>query len=159
MPGYRVHLVGGGIAAVLSLSILVAAGCISLQQDYLLMLSSFLAALAGALFPDIDVKSKGQNYFYWIVFLLLLYYYTDHQFDRCAAIALICTLPLLTKHRGILHNIWFLILLIGSCMAMVVTYCKAHATTLCAILLFFLLGMISHLWLDLGIRRMLRLPR
>jgi hypothetical protein len=159
MPGYRVHLVGGAIAAVLALSLLVVAGCLSVQQDYLLMLYSFMSALAGALFPDIDVKSKGQNYFYWIVFLLLLYYYSEQQFDRCAGIALICTLPLLTKHRGILHNIWFLILLIGSCMALVVTYCKAHVAMLCPILSFFLLGMISHLWLDLGIRRMLRLPR
>jgi membrane-bound metal-dependent hydrolase YbcI (DUF457 family) len=159
MPGYRVHLVGGGVAAGAVCCILVALGCVSLAHDYLLMSYCFVAALAGALFPDIDVKSKGQNYFYWIVFLLLIYYYTDHQFDRCAAIGLICMLPLLTKHRGILHNIWFLIFAVGCCMALIVVHCKAHAMTLCPVLSFFLVGMISHLWLDLGVRRMLRLPR
>lgn len=155
MPGYRTHLAGGAVTGGAALLLLACIGCF--PQDYWLALALIGAACAGSLFPDIDVKSKGQHYFYWVLLALFAYYMLYNKLYHCAGIGLIAILPLLTRHRGILHNVWFLLLLTLVCMLQVQWYCTPYAPVMCSLLFFFLLGMISHLWLDMGLRRMLRL--
>jgi membrane-bound metal-dependent hydrolase YbcI (DUF457 family) len=158
MPGYRTHLVGGAAVATLIMIILCCAGIVALMHDWHQMTGWLLAALAGSLFPDIDIKSKGQNYFYWTLFMLFAYWYVQGNVQLCATGALIAIVPLLTKHRGILHNIWFLISLAIASMICVQAYGPIYAMYSRPLISFFLLGALSHVWLDVGLRRMIRLP-
>jgi len=67
MPGYKGHLVGGTVAYGLLFFGLV--GVVVKQPSMLTAGEWLLFALAGSLFPDIDIKSKGQKYFYYVIFL------------------------------------------------------------------------------------------
>ncbi|MGC2310142.1 MAG: hypothetical protein WA432_00800 [Candidatus Babeliaceae bacterium] len=75
----------------------------------------------------------------------------------CTALcALLACVPLLVKHRGIFHNIWFIIFLNGILLSFVylmVPHCMMAAVYDSS---FFLLGALSHLLLDKGYRRFLR---
>src|SRR5882724_10040377 len=68
MPGYKGHLVGGAAVYVLFLCCIIG-----VVKPSLLMASEWLIfTLAGALFPDVDIKSKGQKYFYFVVFAIFM---------------------------------------------------------------------------------------
>src|SRR5438309_2217826 len=67
MPGYKGHLVGGTVAFGLLFFALV--GVVVRQPSMLIAGEWLLFALAGSLFPDIDIKSKGQKYFYFDYFV------------------------------------------------------------------------------------------
>ena len=66
MPNYKTHLAGGLFAYLLSIYAVITLRTIS----FALALEWLLFCLLGALFPDVDIKSKGQKIFYWIVLLL-----------------------------------------------------------------------------------------
>ena len=57
-----------------------------------------------ALWPDVDIKSKGQKLFYIIFFLTDLYLIFSSQFKISAFFGLIIILPILSKHRGWTHT-------------------------------------------------------
>ena len=66
MPGYKGHL---------SVALALYGGLIAFLWHTAPSLQTlvvwFIAICAGALFPDIDTKSKGQKYFYWIMFFIM----------------------------------------------------------------------------------------
>lgn len=152
MPSYKGHLVGGaffygiGLCCVLML----------VQLSFIARMEMLLFTLAGALFPDIDTKSKGQKLFYWLILTLaVLFLYTGHT-QAMLVLAAIGILPLLVKHRGLFHKLWFIILFALIIAALCCTYAP-HCKRLIALdTFFFIVGVVSHLWLDLGWRRMLR---
>jgi len=57
-----------------------------------------------ALWPDVDIKSKGQKLFYIIFFSTDLYLILTSQFKISAFFGLIIILPILSKHRGWTHT-------------------------------------------------------
>jgi len=65
----------------------------------------FIVAMLFALFPDIDIKSKGQGLFYWLVFILDVLLIWIGAIEVAAYLGLIAILPLLSKHRGWTHSI------------------------------------------------------
>ncbi len=155
MPGYKGHLMGGAAAfgatfAGVSVAQLMPAG------DPYTILSCFACAMAGSLFPDIDIKSKGQHLFYWLLLGLMLYFFYNKEFLTLSYIAIAATLPMLVKHRGLFHNMWFLIAALGALSYVLMGYLPNHDQMIVLHMIFFVGGAISHLWLDLGFVRMLR---
>jgi len=152
MPGYKVHLVGGMavyLALLYCISYLTAPSLVT-------CLEWMLCALAGALFPDVDVKSKGQNIFYWIIFLGLLLLMAQHKWQAASMISLFSLVPQLVGHRGLFHRGLFLlataVLVIVSMMIWYPFYARGVAYDI----LFFILGAFSHLWLDMGWKALFR---
>lgn len=151
MPGYRGHLAGGAIAYGVMVYLLQ-----SLHPSTITLIEWFGFALLGSLFPDVDTKSKGQRLFYFLFGITCIGLAMAGKFKIISGLTIIGILPLLVHHRGLFHRIWFVIGLplvivwLGSLWAPTLTRSMLYDA------LFFIVGAISHLWLDLGFRRMLR---
>ncbi len=148
MPGYRGHLVGG-LATYIGLMYL-------LQPIPPTPLSPFwwlLFSLAGALFPDIDTKSKGQFWFSWLMITVMLLLLMHRHYAVASMIGIASMIPMLSKHRGMFHNPWFIIAV--SCIAtFMINQCMRPHIHLCSYdMVFFIAGAWSHIILDLGIRK------
>lgn len=152
MPNYKGHLVGGAIFYVIAVYLFL-----HFCPQHVSGVTAFgwlLCTLAGSLFPDIDTKSKGQKYFYFILlwlFVLLLYF---KKTELVALLAVVAFIPLVVRHRGIFHQLWFVCVItfiVALCLCNVFPHCE-KSIQLDA--LFFALGALSHLWLDLGVRRL-----
>ncbi len=119
-------------------------------------IQTLIACLVGALFPDIDTKSKIQKYLYFTVLISIFYLIALGLLEQACLLACISLLPLITNHRGLFHRLWFIIL----CVCLGNLFCLLNHPILfkkCILTsLFFLVGVISHLWADLGIRRLFR---
>lgn len=153
MPGYKGHLMGGAVTYC-ALLYGVTFYC---APTLLTGIEWFLFALAGSLFPDVDVKSKGQHYFYWIIFALFIYLVMLQRWKMVVFASFFAMLPLLVRHRGIFHRAWFIIFLVTMSAIAIGLYFPKHGQRLWLDALFFLAGALSHLWLDLGLRRMFRI--
>ena len=69
MPNYKGHIAGGVI------TYLVVLYCIKYTNPSVhTVLQGLVFCLFGSLFPDVDVKSKGQKIFYYL--LLIFNYFT-----------------------------------------------------------------------------------
>lgn len=149
MPGFRGHIIGGTVTYLILLQ------CIkSLKPEISVIVSGFLFCIIGSLFPDIDIKSKGQKLFYTIALFVLFCFLYYERTDLFIGLSLLATVPLLVKHRGLFHQLWFLIfisittgLVIGSFHAQYSAWAMKNA-------LFFLSGAISHILLDRSITRL-----
>jgi len=149
MPGYRGHLVGG---VVTYLGILQ---CIQhLKPTIPVILSGFVFCMIGSLFPDIDIKSKGQKLFYSMLFIIFCCLLYIERTDLFISLSFLAIVPLLVKHRGIFHQLWFLTgisiatgLLVGSFHADFSVWAMKNS-------LFFLAGAVSHIFLDRLITRL-----
>ncbi len=108
MPGYKGHLNGGLIFGTLAISAAVFLGYLALSPLLLIGLLGF--CLLGALFPDVDTDSKGQNLFYVLLIIVdcgLIY----HQHYLWAAwLGLFAMMPALGHHRGWTHTWWAMLL-------------------------------------------------
>lgn len=151
MPNYNTHLSAGSItfAVILLLVVPHYPPSITTAAEW------FLFALAGSLFPDIDIKSKGQRYFYWFIFILLILLATTKRFITLAIVSTLAMVPLLGKHRGLFHRTWFIVLAPFVFWYIAACHFHAFADALFFDILFFVAGALSHLWLDLGWRKML----
>ncbi|MBA3954137.1 metal-dependent hydrolase [Candidatus Dependentiae bacterium] len=152
MPNYKGHLLGGA-----AFYILLLAGFSLYYYPLSTVVPWFLATLAGALFPDIDIKSKGQQFFYKLFFVAIALCALYKAFMLAIFLSLFAFLPLLCKHRGIFHNIWFLLLLVVGFSELLIFLAPTYRLIIIYNSFFFMLGIISHLWLDLGLKRMLRM--
>ena len=151
MPGYKVHLTGGAVAFTV---VLVATG--GYTSSFVTWAEWLVFALAGSLFPDIDTKSKGQKLFYNIIFVLLLFFLVLRNYGALVILALAACIPLLVNHRGIFHRAWFVVAVPFAAAFMLGLYVPDHMRIALFDALFFSAGALSHLWLDLGLRRMFR---
>lgn len=153
MPGYKGHLVGGTAAFAIALYAVHSAGIIFTQVQ---AAQWFISALAGCLFPDIDVKSKGQNIFYkaMLCMLLLMLFYGYHRPFVMVSVA--AMVPMIVRHRGIFHRLWFIIGMPTFLALFLAASYPLYQFTITYNTLFFIIGAISHLWLDLGFKRMFR---
>jgi membrane-bound metal-dependent hydrolase YbcI (DUF457 family) len=150
VPSYREHIGIGFCVFVVSYVLL----CRQLMYSSLQWAELGLCILLGSLFPDIDTKSKGQQLVYALSIILIVTLVLQKKVFAASLIALCCLLPLVTKHRGLFHDPWFLTLSINS-MSVVALLRFPHQTSrIMADTLFFFLGVISHLVLD----RFVRIP-
>lgn len=144
MANYRGHIWGGFLAFALIIFFAVP----HYHPSALTMLEWLLFAIAGALFPDIDIKSKGQKYFYRIMLVLFVVLALNNHYRYLAIISILSITPLLVKHRGIFHQLWFVVSLpLAMWYAIALKY-PAMRGSLFVSVLFFIAGTISHLLLD-----------
>lgn len=152
MPNYKGHLCGGLIVFGVALC------CVwrVLNPSLLTVCEWLLFTLAGALFPDVDIKSKGQKYFYHLIFLFFIVLVLKERYQMLGCCSFIIITPMLVRHRGVFHSPRFVIaipLLFWMCVAFMmpkIGYQFFFDT------LFFIIGCLSHVWLDLGARHMFR---
>ena len=152
MPGYKGHLVGGVAAFGFGLYALQS----SYNPTHLTMAEWFLCALAGALFPDIDVKSKGQNLFYKAMLIVLAVLFMQGYVHIALMIGILSLIPMVVRHRGLFHKLWFVVAMPYAVALCIGVYYPAYSRILLLDTTFFVVGAVSHLWLDMGFRRMLR---
>lgn len=143
MPNYRGHIVGGCVTFAL-LFFLVS----SAYTSYTTAAEWLLCTLAGSLFPDIDTKSRGQRYFYWIVLSMLLYLIVQSRLDLLALVSVCAVTPLLVRHRGIFHQARFILFLTIGLWVTIRIGAPHLARSLLSDLVFFTAGALSHIWLD-----------
>jgi membrane-bound metal-dependent hydrolase YbcI (DUF457 family) len=150
MPGYKGHLVGGCVAFGITLYVLrsVSPGC-AVMGEWL------LCTLAGSLFPDIDVKSRGQNYFYKFLLVILAFLLLQGSIQLFIVLSILAFIPMLVRHRGLFHQLWFIISFPLFVVMVLSAYFPQYGTILLFDVFFFIVGAISHLWLDLGMRKMM----
>lgn len=147
MPGYRAHLVGGVIAFI---------GFFSLMQprlDWFFIGELFLITCFGSLFPDIDIKSRGQRLFYTLLCAVLFFLLFKKYYIVSSFLGLISLYPLIVPHRGPLHNPYLLVGITGVATAVIAYGLKISSKFLLWHSLFFLVGVMSHLVLDYGIKK------
>ncbi len=150
VPGYRGHLIGGTAAFALTFY-LFQNQCHSSTTA----IQWLICALAGALFPDIDVKSKGQKYFYWVVLALLLIFLMAQEFELLAVCGITSIIPMLCKHRGLFHEPWFVVGLPATLWASISIAYPQYTQIVFFYALFFAIGALSHLYLDRGVKGIL----
>jgi len=148
MPGYRTHLMGGVLAYGFTLWLLKDS-CNSL----LLAAQWLLFALAGALFPDVDTKSKGQKMLYQILFIILVILALERKFFAMGVISILSLIPLIVRHRGLFHNFWFVLGLPAVVALLLSWYAPTHTRLILLSAVFFTVGGISHLFLDFVVKR------
>jgi hypothetical protein len=150
MPGYRAHI----FCAVLLYGLLVL--CIgAFLKSYLVLSGGLCAIIAGALFPDIDIKSKGQHYLYWIYaatlgLLLLLHWRHPKQLwtDLIICLAVLTIAPMLGRHRGITHAPLFVLALGATFWIISAGFYPQYTAHFFFYSCCFVLGALSHIWLD-----------
>ncbi len=109
MASYRGHI-WGGLLFFVPFVILLVFG-FELYKQPLPNLIAQVAILLGitllfALFPDIDIKSKGQRIFYIIFFCVDLLLIVSGHWREAAFLGLFAMLPLIVEHRGWTHSFW-----------------------------------------------------
>lgn len=150
MPGYKGHLAGGVVTYALGLYLL-RSHC----PSAFVAVQWLGCTLAGALFPDIDVKSKGQKYFYWVVLALFgLFIYQKHYVLLSVA-SVASVIPMLARHRGVFHRISFIVGLSFGVWLLVHIYAPSLSSKILYYNLFFAAGALSHIMLDFGPRKLL----
>ena len=148
MPNYKGHLFGA--TSIFAILFFICA----LYKFSILEVSGWFAAiLLGSLFPDIDTKSKGQKIFYGLVFGSVLFLIFFDQWLSASFIGLFSFIPILAKHRGIFHKLWFNGLLVLSGIFILIQVFPNYDSLIIINGAFFFLGIFSHLWLDLGFKR------
>lgn len=152
MPNYKGHLVGGIAAYGLLLCALFAV----IKPSLLTAFEWLLFALAGSLFPDVDIKSKGQKYFYYFILLVFIVLVVGKRFEVMACCSFIVILPMLVNHRGVFHNPWFVVIMPLLLWVMVSSIMPGMSQQFFFDILFFIVGAVSHIWLDFGTRQMFK---
>ncbi len=147
VPGYKTHIVGGCITYGVALYALSTV----IHPTPLTHLEWLLCTLLGSLFPDIDVKSKGQNVAYLIIFVVLAALLLQGRNESAAILGVVALIPMVVRHRGIFHQMWFIIML-GAVLVMLLSYClQLPCRKVMFDVFFFVLGALSHLILDKGV--------
>ena len=143
MPSYRVHLIGGFLTYVGILQLMKSA-----EPTIAIILQGLVFCLLGALFPDIDVKSKGQKVFYSLLFLLLFYLIMHEKYCMFVVMSFLGIIPILVRHRGIFHHIWFLLAVTFGISLAVKSWCGQMEQVMLSNCWFFFAGTVSHVLLD-----------
>lgn len=115
-----------------------------------------LASLIGGLFPDIDIKSKGQQLLYALIIPLLIASLLAHKIVFSILLATLGIIAPLLPHRGITHELWFVVTAPFVGPILVSLYCPEYTEYAKMLYLFFSIGAISHLILDFGPTELIR---
>jgi len=143
MPNYKGHLCGGLVAYLC-----VMLAMVTIKPSMLTACEWLCFTLAGALFPDVDVKSKGQKYFYYFIFAVFVMLMCQGKHYYVSCLSIIAITPMLVRHRGVFHQIWFLIMISVGSWAIASFFLPALTRPLLINMLFFIVGCVSHVVLD-----------
>ncbi len=148
MSMYRGHLVGG-LAAYL-IVIVVYGIYTTVFQHYF---PGLLATLAGSLFPDIDIRSKGQRLFLKILFIAIVWCLYLQASIPLMILLMFSVLPIVFPHRGLFHDIIFVGALSVTAAGSLIYTMPEKTDMIVLVTFFFLVGVISHLVLDKGFKK------
>jgi hypothetical protein len=154
MPGYKGHLLGG--AAAFGVTFAIIGWCCASR---LTAGEWLLCSLVGSLFPDVDIKSKGQKLFYSLLLIVLVVLIIKQRLDLLAGLSLCAVVPLIVRHRGLFHNTLFIIALPFAVWFLMQSVFPDYKHVLLFDTMFFVAGAISHLILDRGVRRTFSIRR
>jgi membrane-bound metal-dependent hydrolase YbcI (DUF457 family) len=147
MPGYKGHLVGGGVfagCAWAALALWLPAHEPGPALGAVLCAVTVLAAL----FPDVDTDSKGQNLFYAILAAVDLGLLIRGQYRWAAVLGFAAMLPALGHHRGWTHAWWAMFLIPLPILVLPVIFWGVDPLALAPFYAAAVLGYLSHLVLD-----------
>ena len=115
---FRGHLTGGLIAGGIATGVSLGAGYVSLNTESIqqfvaqpfhwegeiqTLIGIYVTTLFMALFPDLDIGSIPQRWFFRGIFLLLVILYFQRQMELFSFFAFVAILPVMHKHRGWTH--------------------------------------------------------
>ncbi len=144
MPGYKGHIAGAMFTWMVALFLLLFVRFVTGLQA----LEWGAAALAGGLFPDLDIKSVGQKWLFRILFIAgIALIFCEHY--KLVALMLLCScIPMLVKHRGLMHSLYFITCVsLGTGILLSYRF-PVYREVIFFDMLFFWLGALSHLALD-----------
>lgn len=150
MPNYKTHLFGGLATFLITICIIKS---ININLSSNLVYACLVASLIGALFPDIDTKSKIQRLLYLSLLILMLYLIIKQSFLLFTTLAIMSVIPLIVNHRTVFHHPWFLIGLNIILYFGAIHIFPKHNFSIFLISIFFTLGCLSHIVLDVGIKK------
>ena len=101
MAGGKGHLIGGFIFIIILLHTITHYFYRPAPLDLVLYVA---IGLMFAVWPDVDIKSIGQKFFYSVFFLVDLFLVFSEEYKIAAFFGLIIILPILAKHRGWTHS-------------------------------------------------------
>ncbi len=148
MPEHKTHLVIGLLVYLACMYLLLFFGPIAWPRKGELLAYT----LIGALFPDIDTKSKIQRMIYVAFLLLLLFLAYARQYSAATAVGVLACLPLIVRHRGLFHSRLFLGALGAIAVGGTYLYTPSYTGIMACNVIFFLTGAFSHLIADRRIR-------
>jgi len=146
MPGYRGHLIGAVALGGLCLVAVTWFGFYRPEPETALVLLCIF--LMGALFPDTDTDSKGQNLFYGCFAILDLALMINGEYKWAAILGFCALLPALGHHRGWTHTWWAMLLIPSPIIVLPITFYHFPFQRLLPFYLAGVLGYLSHLVLD-----------
>ncbi len=143
MPGYKSHITAAlffcGLLYLfpfwLPMSIWEKAGCVALAVFF-------------GLWPDVDIKSKGQTVFLIGFVILDTVLILRHEYEKAAYLGLIIVLPIVGRHRGWTHSVGGMLLVTGGLYIAAIQYSGLSPMALLPYFIAALLGYVSHLILD-----------
>lgn len=155
MPNYQGHLLGGIVTYGITLAA-IERFYPMIQFDSLQISIWLVMCLLGSLFPDIDIKSRGQRIFYEVLFCATVCAILFQQWNLVISFCLASILPLISKHRGTIHSIWFIVFIPMLVPFAIVQYHPELRLGSIYCYAFFVAGALSHLILDFGIINLLK---
>lgn len=147
MPDYRGHLAGGLFFGVMGLVGAVLLGWMAFDPLMAAGLVGF--CLLGALFPDVDTNSKGQNLYYAVFVVMDLALIMRGLYVWAAWFGLFSMLPAVGSHRGWTHT-WWAMLLVPTPILAIPLIMRAENAVMVFLPFYaaFATGYFSHLILD-----------
>jgi membrane-bound metal-dependent hydrolase YbcI (DUF457 family) len=146
MAGYKGHVLGGIMAWAVCLVAVMRFGLYKPEPGAAMLLLCIV--LLGALFPDTDTDSKGQNLFYGCFAVLDLVLILNGAYKWAAVLGFCALLPALGRHRGWTHTWWAMVLIPLPVMALPMIVLDLPFKDLLPFYLAGVLGYLSHLILD-----------
>lgn len=147
MPGYKGHLAGGLFFAVMGMLGGLMLGWLSFAPLTAAGLTGF--CLLGALFPDVDTDSKGQNLFYSVFLVVDLGLILQEHYVWAAWLGLFAMLPAIGSHRGWTHSWWAMFAVPAPILLVPLIMLQSDtAMTFVPYYAAFVVGYFSHLLLD-----------
>ncbi len=137
-----------GVLLVGGLSFTSVAHAMPLPEKVLKGIIIIWLAVIFGLFPDIDIKSKGQLLFYRLFFVLDLVLLAAGQYREAALLGFLALLPILSRHRGWTHTVWAMVLIPLPILAGPMYFAKAPTTDGLPYYLGAVAGYLSHLVAD-----------
>lgn len=151
MASYRGHLWGALIFFIPFVILLIF--FFDFYRQPLPMLLAQVVILLGitmlfALFPDIDIKSKGQRIFYLIFFCVDILLIATGHWREAAFLGLFAMLPLITEHRGWTHSFWAALIIPLPFLLLPIWFAKAGWKAGLPYYLAAVTGYLSHRFMD-----------
>jgi len=151
MSGYRGHISTAiifGLLLLVGLSFTSVAAAMPVPERLFKGCVIVWLAVIFALFPDIDIKSKGQLLFYRLFFVLDLILLIRGYYREAALLGFLTLIPILSRHRGWTHTIWAMLLIPLPILAGPMYFAKAPTTEGLPYYLGAVAGYLSHLVAD-----------